>query len=274
MAHSRLYFHVSSSLGNWREKIRKRYQLPEYKWWRDWNKSVIFFGLYRPSDYLKFFLHRGEKTVIWCGSDIILGGRLFHLVKRFKARHICENRLEQRILSMLLGGIEPEVRPQFFNDFSKYPISYKPSPRPHVWLCIHEGHGAERQGGLHILGNIASRLPEITFHVYGLGWPEYLCLESCPNNVLVHGMVSEEQMDKEIQDYQCGLRLHEFDGFSEVTAKSILMGQYPITRIPFPHIDSYRNTDELIGLLRALKDKKEPNYQAGEWWYKELSRPL
>jgi hypothetical protein len=73
--------------------------------------------------------------------------------------------------------------------------------------------------------------------------------------------------------YQCGLRLNKFDGFSEVTAKSVLMGQYPITTIKYPHIDTAYDPKELIRLLSLLKYRMEPNPER-EYWREELSKNI
>ena len=263
---------VSSTISNWKEKILKRYGVQEYIWWRDFRKPVVFFGLYRPKDYLKLFWHRGERTIVWCGSDIFYAGWLFKLIQKIKARHICENHLQQAILRMALRGIEPEIRYNFYGDPNKYPVSFKPSKTPHVWLCSHSHYGAEKQSGLNIIEDIAKKLPEFTFHIYGF-WPT-IYQKMRNKNVIFHGNVSEEQMDEEIKNYQAGLRLHQFDGFSEIIAKSILCGQYPISTINYPFIDCAKSEAELIILLKALKGKQYPNHKAREFYLKEMERTL
>jgi len=44
------------------------------------------------------------------------------------------------------------------------------------------------------------------------------------------------------------------------------MGQYPISRIKYPYIDSYETEEELIALLKDLKNKKEPNLSTRQFW--------
>ena len=65
-------------------------------------------------------------------------------------------------------------------------------------------------------------------------------------------------MNEEIQKMQGALRLTEFDGFSEIIAKSLLWGQWPISLIFYP------NTLR-IESIGALKDLKEPNIKGREW---------
>ena len=259
---------VSGSISNWEDKLSKRTNGVRYNFWKHWNKPVVFFGMYRPKDYLKFILHRGKKTLIWCGSDILGVGLMFRILEKIQATHICENNLERAVLTLMLGK-EVKVQPLFFNDPYKYPVSFKPSRKPHVYLFAHSGHGAEVQGGLDILHRIAPKVPDVSFHVYGLETPQEALVGAVAGNVTYHGIVSEAQLDEEIKNYQCHLRLHEFDGFSEGTGKSILMGQWPITRISFPNIDSFRTEEELIGLLEELKNKTKPNPYR-DYWYKKL----
>ncbi len=48
--------------------------------------------------------------------------------------------------------------------------------------------------------------------------------------------------------------------------KSILSGGYPITRIKYPMIDSYESFGDLVELIKDLKNKKEPNLKARDYW--------
>jgi membrane protein required for beta-lactamase induction len=59
-------------------------------------------------------------------------------------------------------------------------------------------------------------------------------------------------MNEEIKEMQGALRLTAFDGFSEILAKSLLMGQYPVSLIEYPF------TLKLSEIGR-VKDMKEPN---------------
>ena len=268
MVYLRTRIHCSPSIGNWKKKLLARKNWKEYSFPKDIFKPVIFFGMYRPFDYLKFILHRGKKTIIWTGSDILQAGWWYRIIEHIKANHICENNLERTVLTLMLGK-ELKMEPLFFSNPDDYPVSFKPSKKPHVYLFVHSGHGAEIQGGLDLLHRIAPRCPDISFHVYGLKTPPTGLIGAVAGNVQYHGAVPEAELEEEIKNYQCHLRLHEFDGFSDGTGKSILMGQWPITRIPFPRIDSFRTEEELIGLLKNLKNKKKPNPYRN-WWYEKL----
>ena len=251
---------MSESISNWKGKILKRTKLEEYNWRKNRKDHCLFFGLYRPRDWLKFLAHRGQRTVYWCGSDVLQVGILFRLFQKISARHICENEVEQGILRLLLQQ-EVEVQTIFLSDPDEFPISYKRSDTPHVWMHINANAGLE--SGFPTLLRIAPRCTDITFHVYGrLREPMIL------HNIVFHGWVPEDQFNEEIKNYQCGWRAHEFDGSSEVVMKSILMGQYPISRIRYYRIPTYESDWDLIAHFASLKYRFRSNPM--NEYYREL----
>ena len=237
--------------------------MPEYKWWRDYNKSVVFFGMYRPSDYLKFLWHRGQKTVHWCGSDILQAGWHYRWMSKIKANHICENEIQHYILKLMLRPQPVEIKYTFLSNPDDFPISYRQSETPGVF--IHINKDAETESGFFTLERIAQRLPEIKFHIYGK-----VAQQNSFPNIYFHGFVPEKRFNREIRQYHSSLRLHEVDGFSEIIAKSVLMGQYPISKIRYPYIDTYKDEDELVELLQELKNKNEPNYKARNYYLEQF----
>lgn len=259
---------ISSSIANFYEKILWHYRGLPWHPLRDIFHSVVFFGLYHEADYAKYALHRGDKTVVWCGSDILRLQKSWfgqHVVKHFRARHICENEVEQNALSLL--GISAQVRYIFYEDPNDFPVSFVPSKTPHVFLHCHGGKDAaygKVQSGLNIIERLYRRTPWVTFHIYGIDKLSH-------NNICYHGHVLNEQFNREIRNYQAGLRLHAFDGISEIMVKSVLLGQYPITVIPYPHIDLVRDEKELVKRLKELRYKKKP-HPYRDWWFQELMK--
>lgn len=254
------HIRVSSSIYNFKWKLLRKY--PDYNEWglRALFKPTLFFGLYHTLDYLAFILHRGKRAVFWCGSDIkALEKRPFwaFLLRNCVAFHYVENRTEYGHLRYILGFPEPEVHPMFFGNHEEYTSQYQHSFKPHVFISGHELR--EKEYGLHLIEEVAKELPAFTFHVFGT-WG----LRG--DNVKCYGKVPEARFDAIASGCQAGLRLNTFDGFSEVTAKSILWGQYPITAIHYNLIDWAPNLDDLKEKLKLLTLKDKPNTEVRRAW--------
>ena len=256
---------VSSSVIPFREKAEKVWGLERYKS-GDYNCDLFYMGMYHIGDYQSFLFHRGKIAILWCGSDILQLGWWKYLIRLKKADHYCENEVEQEELKKM--GIKAEVKPSFLEDVNDFPVSFK-SPiwneKPRVFLSTNAGR--ENEYGFGLVKKLAERLPDIDFHLFGSNkW------ETDLQNIICHGIVPPDQFNREIKNYHCGLRTNKFDGFSEIIAKSALLGQYPISRIKYPMIDNYETEEELVRLLKGLKDKKEPNIKARVFWRNNINQ--
>ena len=218
--------------------------------------------MYHIGDYWRFIWHRGEKVVFWCGGDILnlKSHKIWSKwIFKLKAKHLCENDVE--LLELANSNILATVAPMCFEPFDDIKLSYKHSPTPHVYLCCHPGY--KEFYGVNMIEGFSATIPEITFHIYGANGVSH-------HNIIYHGQVSNKQFNEEIKNYQAGLRLNDFDGFGEILAKSILMGQWPISRIYYPFIDYAHDMTSLINHLKKLKYQKEPNIPGREYWSKKL----
>ncbi len=204
---------------------------------------VVFCGLYSLNDFVALRNHRGPKTIWWTGSDI----------KRFRdgywlddlgnlriptyqlARYIsqeCNSWVENQVEADWLRamGIVAYVCPSFVGKLEEYQVTWKPGNR--VYASV-SGNDFELYRWKEIM-QLARYYPEIEFHLYGNTVP-YTPARALAN-VRVHGRVPKQQMNEEIKEMQGGLRLLPLDGFSEVLAKSVLWGQWPISLIEYPHM--------------------------------------
>jgi len=258
---------ISSSIANFKDKILKRYGWQEYNWLRDIYKRVTFFGLYHFLDWSRFIIHRGQKHVFWCGGDILnlqkAGNVWQKLIAKQKADHVVENMVEKLELENM--GICARVQPIILDDPRQFNICYRQSDKPKVFVCCHEGY--EEQYGVNMLEGIAAVVPDVEINIYGVTGESH-------DNVKYHGRVSNERFNEEIRKYQAGLRLNDFDGMGEVTYKSLLLGQWPISRISYPYVTFVKDTTDLINALNDLKNKKEPNYVGEVYWRNEAKKPL
>ena len=259
-----IYCRWSPTLGALEDTAERIWGTPEYE--GDKDEPTVFFGLYGLPDFYTLWRHKGKKWVLWAGSDIIQfrngywleeGGNI-HIDADQLAPWInkyceswCENEVERQALEDL--GIIAQVCPSFLGLVEDYEISFSPNDRPKVYLSANPEREVEY--GWALIEEIAP-LCEVDFYLYGS--PDW---ESKHHNVFSRGRVAKAHMNDEVKQMQCGLRLNEFDGFSEITAKSILLGKYPIAWSTFKYagIDSFSNKQELVELLNGLKDKCIPN---------------
>lgn len=264
----------SPTLGSLEESHESVWGTEVYNQEVDNRTPTVFFGLYGLPDFWVMWRHKGRKAILWAGSDIIHfingywldGEGGIRISPQGLAHYInthCENYVENIAEhdALLAYGIRSQIVPSFLGDVSKYEVSYEQAEVPKVYLSSSEGRQEEYGWG--IIESIADSV-NCEFHLYGATH------KTKHPNVIVHGRVSKEQMNEEIKKMQCGLRLNEFDGFSEVTCKSVLWGQWPITRIPNPEITSFKTVPDLVNQLNELKNIKEPN-PARNYYLKNLN---
>lgn len=267
----------SQSLGELEATHQEVWGTGEY---RSTKEPTVFFGLYDLRDYLALWRHKGKAWVLWAGSDILNlkngfvfnDGKLKLLSRLFrgngwvfpilkKAEHWVENEKEKEVLESL--GIRVSgVCPSFLGN-TGFEVSWKPAKPMNVYVSATGGRVEEY--GFPIVERIAKDVPFAVFHLYGSDW------NTKEENVIVHGRVPKEQMNKEISSMQVGLRLNNFDGFSEVLAKAVLRGQYAIGKVKHPHIPSFESDLDLILELDKIYHKEEPNLEARRWYLENLN---
>lgn len=225
---------------------------------------TVFFGLYGLPDFFALWRHKGQKAVLWAGSDIrhLQGGYWLEddgglrLDNKDMAAWInkyclnyCENEVEYQALLEL--GIEAEIVPSFLGNVKDFEPCFHTSHYPKVYTSV-SGDDFELYGWDKIV-EVARENPNIEFHFYGNTTPY-----EGPSNCIFHGRVPKEQMNEEIKDMQGCIRATEFDGFSEIVAKAYLYEQYPISIIPYPHSIPLHS-------IHQLRWKTEPNTEGRNW---------
>lgn len=257
------YCRWAPSLGALESDALSVWGTPQYNYWFHKYENLIEFGVYDLRDYLALYLHRGRKAILWAGSDITrLKARsvwkrkvLIWLVR--DVEHWVENMIEKIALESLEIKISG-VCPSFLGDANKFQVSYKPSMKPKVYSSVSQDNFELYQW--EAVDTLARRFPDIEFNLYGN--KSYWGVHH--KNIVVHGRVSKEQMNREIKEMQGALRLVEFEGFSEIVAKSVLWGQWPVSLIDYPHtLKIYR--------LDNLKKYKKPNIKGRNYYLKTLN---
>lgn len=236
---------------------------------KDIDKPCVFFGLYGLPDFMTLRRHQGKRWILWCGSDIrhFLNGYWLDDKGEMKtdpkplAKWInenCESWVENYVErdALLKVGILSNICPSFLGNVDKFKTSFKPSRNVELYTSV-SGDDFELYGWDKI-DDLAKDNKDITFHLYGNNkkW------KSKQKNVIVHCRVSQQQMDKETKKMQGALRLTAFDGFSELLAKSILWGQYPVSTISYAGMFTTEN-------IKLVKYMTKPNIR-GQNYYKNL----
>lgn len=261
----------SPTLGNLESTHQKVWGTKNYNPKTDIEKPCVFFGLYGLPDFYALWRHKGKRWILWAGTDITHFVNGYWLDEKGKIKlcpkslakwinRYCESWVENEVEAEALEkiGIKTKICPSFLGDVNKFKICYKPSDRPKIYASC-SGNEFEKYGWYEI-ENLAWLFREYDFYLYGNTKP----FKTGQKNVIIRGRIPKDVMNREIKEMQCGLRLLEFDGFSEVLAKSILWGQWPISTIKYPHILSI--TD-----LPKLKDLKKPNIAGRDYYLKKLN---
>ncbi len=238
------------------------------------NEPCVFFGLYGLNDFYALWRHKGKRYILWAGSDLLHFRGGYWLDERGEIRvtrgpfatwinRHCqswvENRHEKEMLRIF--RINSEVCPSYMGD-KNLEVSF--SPGNNVYLSC--SGGLTKEYGFETIERIAGKLPEVNFNLYGTPWV------TRHNNVIVHGRIPKEQMNEETSKFQLGLRLNEFDGFSEILAKAVLRGQYAIGKVKHPLIPSFHNDEDLIEKIKEELKNKKPNLVARDWYLANLNK--
>jgi len=228
------------------------------------NKNVCFFGLYGLSDFYTLWRHKGQKAILWAGSDII------HLKNNYWLNEIgdiridnkgicqwinkycenwCENEVEEKALASI--GITSKVCPSFLGNVDDYPLSYQYNEKPKFYTSV-SGNDFELYKWDEVI-KLSDRHPEVEFHFYGNTEKYHYLTDNNYPNTFFHGRVSQEQMDNETKGMTGAIRLLEHDGCSEIIVKGALRGHYSISTIEYPHTS------------KEIQNEKEPNIKGREW---------
>lgn len=232
----------------------------------------VFFGLYSLNDFHALWRHKGKKWILWAGSDInhFTNGYWLDSVGKIRidptalaqwiqenCESYVENEVEQNRLKFF--GIDAKVVPSFLGDVNDYDVEYKFSDKPKVYASV-SGDDFElyRWDGI---DRLARENAGIEFHLYGNSKP----WQTRCKNIVIHGRVPKEKMNDEIKHMQGGLRLLKFDGFSEILAKSVLWGQWPISAIEYPHMLD-------VSEIHRLHSLNRPNLEGREHYLNSLNK--
>lgn len=247
----------------------------EYK---EEHHPTVFFGLYGLPDFYALWKHKGNRSILWAGSDItnFVNGYWLDDVGKIRLEpkslvkyinEYCESWVEngEQFKALSRVGLTSFITPSFLGKVEDYEVSYKWDGKIKLYTSV-SGDDFKLYGWDKI-SELAIDNPNIEFHLYGNN-KSIVCGEDMPEihlkNLFFHGRVPQEQMNEETKKMSGALRLTKMDGFSEILAKSILWGQWPIS----PHIDY----PHMLKDIKEIYNKKEPNIEGRNYYLKILNR--
>lgn len=262
----------SPTLGELESTAEEIWGTEEYEGDRD--DPTVFFGLYGLPDFYTLWRHRGPKCILWAGTDIIhfINGYWLDNAGKIKidpdalAKWIdeecdsfVENKVEQKALRDV--GIISEIVPSFLGRVEDYKLEYTWRDKTKLYTSV-SGNNFKQYGWDKIY-KLAQDNPDIEFHLYGNTEP--FPVPTLFSNIIQHGRIPKEQMNEEIKKMTGALRLTEFDGFSEIIAKSLLWGQWPVSLIQYPHTVALEN-------IRMTRLFDRPNTEGREWLLSKVNK--
>lgn len=218
------------------------------------NEPTVFCGLYGVKDFMALHNHKGRRAVWWAGSDIrhFVNGYWLDDTGKIRldpkplakwlskyAEHWVENKVEHDALKRF--GINSKIAPSFLGDINKFHATS--NWREGEYYSSVSGNDFKLYGWDKI-NVFAKKMPNWKFYLYGNTKPW-----KGPKNVIVRGRVTQEEMNHEIISMTGAIRMTEFEGFSEILAKSILWGQKPISKIPYPFLGAKDPRKELLKIV-------------------------
>ena len=267
-----IFHRWSNSLGELEDTPEKVWGTKAYDQARHINEPTVFCGLYGLPDFFALWRHKGKRWIWWTGSDIrhfrngywledgggirLSPEPLAQWINRYCESWV-ENEVEQKALIKL--GITSSVCPSFMGDVNNFPVSYRYAGTPKLYTSV-SGDDFDVYGWDKI-ERLAQENPYVQFYLYGnrTEWKSDL------SNIIVRGRVPKGQFNQETESMQGPLRLTEFDGFSEILARGILRGQWPVSLIPYPYMLSPQQIPD-------LKVAKEPNLAGREYYLSVLNK--
>ncbi|MBW2018031.1 MAG: tetratricopeptide repeat protein [Deltaproteobacteria bacterium] len=262
-------FYTSPGVIHHAEKVRKMLGLEHYVPSLHSREPVWFFGLYFDQDFLQVLAHQGRKILNWRGSDALkLKGNQarIEILEKVEALHVCQSERQQAILREL--GLKAVVRPMLNGDPRAYWVT--PFPDGETMLLVFWRRGIDDFIQADLFFEIAARCPDVIFHIVGDEDPDRFNRPGM-ENLLFHGFVSEETLEDLMDRCKGTLRPWISDGTPNIQTIMLLKGRYAAHSCRFEKVTQCRTADDYVEWIQWLKNVKEPNLEAREWWLDKLN---
>lgn len=230
---------------------------------------VWFFGMYFDGDYLQVLAHQGKKVINWRGSDALQlrnNAERIRMIRTVNALHVCQSSRQQAVLQDL--GIPSLVRPMLNRRVHEISLSMFSEKETEILVFWRSGIDHFIQADMFF--EIASLCPEARFHIVGQEDPSRFNKPGM-ENLVFHGFVDEERLDRIMDQCKGTIRPWVSDGTPNIQSIMLLKGRYAAHSCRFEKVAQCSTADDYVRWIKDLKEIKEPNMEAREWWMKNLN---
>jgi hypothetical protein len=252
------------------ESLRKMLDLSHYIPSLHHADPVWFFGLYFDGDYHQLLAHGGKKIINWRGSDSLRlreSQERIRIIQHTRALHVCQSSRQEDVLREI--GIPSLVRPMFNSPVDGVSVSEFPSGPTAILVLWRRGIDGFIQADMFF--EIAARCRDVTFHIVGDEDSSRFSRRGM-ENLVFHGFVSEQELDAIMDACKGTIRPWISDGTPNVQTRMLLKGRYAAHSCRFEKVAQCITADDYVGWIEALKEIREPNLEARDWWIENLNR--
>lgn len=219
---------ISKSLDGLIENFRIKYNLAEYT---DIYTPCLFIGMYRSKEFRLFKKHKGQKAIIFCGSDAKLLDHKW--IKKIKTADSIYSMSEFVYNTLLNHKIQSEIY-QFNPTIAEL---WKPCPNGDK-IYWYYNEGSPEFYGSEIIEEIENRIDipiiKATYQTY-----------------------SQQDLYQVYLECFVNLRLTQHDGCPNTNLQMGLMGRPSIYNGNLPHSIQWQNADDIIDKIINLYDNRK-----------------
>lgn len=218
--------YISRGLRRLASRFMEKYSLSKYcyKW-----QPLVIFGMYYNEDYSTLMKHRGDVTVVWCGSDALrINGLRRIKLKERPARHIA-------------------ISEALSKDLTTAGIPHKLIP---ISACTLDYENCKRGESIYFYGN---------HEIYGIKYlPEIRKLGF--DVIQTTGSYSQSQIKELYRKSFVGVRLTQHDGLPNTVLELAMMGRRSIYNGEIPHSVKWTSIDDVCeSIISEYERRHEDN---------------
>ena len=233
--------------------------------------QIYQLGIYSREEFENIIFRKNGRVILhWCGNDSLL---VKDRIKRGKwtekfPENITHLAQSPAIFNELIElGIKSEIKLRFNEKRQSYPLTALPEEFTGI---IFDRENRERFCFKEI-EEVISQCQDINFVMVGYGREEHSIKTHNIQGLKYVSLIEHpEEYRGILKKTSCLLRFNQdVEGFSQVMMQMLLLGRRVLSNIQQEHVENFdiKNTEGIIGRLHQLKNIKEPNIVASEFYH-------